>query len=25
VEIPIDPGATVDLAEAITVRPQTEE
>jgi hypothetical protein len=25
VEIPIDPGATVDLAEAITVRPQAEE
>ena len=25
VEIPIDPGATVDLAETITVRPQAEE
>jgi hypothetical protein len=25
VEIPIDPGATVDLADTITVRPQTEE
>jgi hypothetical protein len=25
VEIPIDPGATVDLADAITVRPQAEE
>jgi len=25
VEIPIDPGATVDLPEAITVRPQAEE
>ena len=25
VEIPIDPGATVDLPETITVRPQAEE
>ena len=25
VEIPIDPGATVDLSETVTVRPQTEE
>jgi hypothetical protein len=25
VEIPIDPGATVDLTETITVRPQAEE